>query len=188
MSRAKAESSQSVTRLAGSSQDVAGKSREHANCHSVMKTKTTNIAVEPRLSSEDHGTEFIPMLRSGAWSDIGFRLSMENLYVCVNDFTHDYSVKNFSEGPNAFFGVFDGHGGKHSANFASNHLPTFIVEDEDFPIEIERVVAPAFLQTDTAFAEACSLDAALAYGTTALAALVVGSFFDKQSYIKVHYT
>ncbi|RVW54006.1 putative protein phosphatase 2C 57 [Vitis vinifera] len=50
----------------------------------------------------------------------------------------------------------------------------FIVEDEDFPREIERVVASAFLQTDNAFAEACSLDAALASGTTALAALVVG--------------
>lgn len=70
--------------------------------------------------------------------------------------------------------VFDGHGGKHAADFACCHLPKFIVEDEDFPRDIERVVASAFLQTDTAFAEACSLDAALASGTTALAALVVG--------------
>lgn len=70
--------------------------------------------------------------------------------------------------------VFDGHGGKHAADFVCYHLPRFIVEDEDFPREIERVVASAFLQTDNAFAEACSLDAALASGTTALAALVVG--------------
>lgn len=70
--------------------------------------------------------------------------------------------------------VFDGHGGKHAADFACCHLPKFIVEDEDFPRDIERVVASAFLQTDTAFAKACSLDAALASGTTALAALVVG--------------
>ncbi|XP_052206617.1 probable protein phosphatase 2C 22 isoform X2 [Diospyros lotus] len=71
--------------------------------------------------------------------------------------------------------VFDGHGGKHAADFACNHLPRFIVEDGDFPMEIERALTSAFLQTDTAFAEACSLDAALASGTTALAALVVGS-------------
>lgn len=70
--------------------------------------------------------------------------------------------------------VFDGHGGKHAADFACHHLPKFIVEDESFPSDIERVVASAFLQTDTAFAEACSLDAALASGTTALAALVIG--------------
>lgn len=70
--------------------------------------------------------------------------------------------------------MFDGHGGKHAADFASCHLPRFITEDEEFPQEIERVVASAFLQTDSAFAEACSLDAALASGTTALAALVFG--------------
>ncbi|KAJ6406292.1 hypothetical protein OIU84_009922 [Salix udensis] len=50
----------------------------------------------------------------------------------------------------------------------------FIAEDEDFPVEVERVIASAFLQTDSAFAKACSLDVALASGTTALAALVVG--------------
>lgn len=70
--------------------------------------------------------------------------------------------------------VFDGHGGKHAADFACYHLPKFIVEDESFPSDIERVVVSAFLQTDTAFAEACSLNAALSSGTTALAALVVG--------------
>lgn len=70
--------------------------------------------------------------------------------------------------------VFDGHGGKHAADFACYNLPNFIVKDGDFPRDIEKVVASAFLQTDLAFAEACSLDAALASGTTALAALVVG--------------
>ncbi|XP_051151206.1 probable protein phosphatase 2C 22 isoform X3 [Andrographis paniculata] len=71
--------------------------------------------------------------------------------------------------------IFDGHGGKHAADFACNHLPRFIVEDEGFPDEIERVMSTAFLQTDTAFAEACSLDADLASGTTALAAVIIGS-------------
>lgn len=72
------------------------------------------------------------------------------------------------------FKVFDGHGGRHAADFACNNLPRFIAEGKDFPQEIERAIASAFLQTDTAFAEACSLDADLASGTTALAALVVG--------------
>ncbi|KAE8700167.1 putative protein phosphatase 2C 27 [Hibiscus syriacus] len=70
--------------------------------------------------------------------------------------------------------VFDGHGGKQATDFACYHLPRFIVEDEDFPEEIERVVASAFLQTDTAFAKACSLDSYLASGATALVALVLG--------------
>lgn len=70
--------------------------------------------------------------------------------------------------------VFDGHGGKHAADFACCHLPKFIVEGEDFPRDIEKIVSSAFLQTDIAFAEACSVDGALASGTTALAALVMG--------------
>lgn len=70
--------------------------------------------------------------------------------------------------------MFDGHGGKHAADFACYHLPKFIVENEHFPSEVEKVVASAFLQTDAAFAEACSMNAALASGTTALAALVIG--------------
>ncbi|KAL0330807.1 UNVERIFIED_CONTAM: putative protein phosphatase 2C 22 [Sesamum angustifolium] len=71
--------------------------------------------------------------------------------------------------------VFDGHGGKHAADFACYHLPRFIVEDEDFPQEIERVMSSAFLQTDTAFAEALLFGQSCASGTTALAAVVIGS-------------
>lgn len=138
-------------------------------------SNTRSLSIEPRLNNEDRATEFVPILRPGAWADIGFRSCMEDAYVCVDDFIHDYGLKNVNDGPNAFYGVFDGHGGKHAADFACNHLPRFIVEDKDFPMEIERAVASAFLQTDTAFAEACLLDAALASGTTALAALVVGS-------------
>ncbi|GMI92845.1 DNA-binding protein phosphatase 1 [Hibiscus trionum] len=137
---------------------------------SLVKSKALDIAVGNGHGAENLGAEFIPIVRSGAWADIGIRTSMEDVYLCVDD----YGVKNFADGPNAFYGVFDGHGGKHAADFACNHLPRFILEDEDFPGEIERVVSSAFLQTDTAFAEACSLDSALASGATALVALVLG--------------
>jgi protein phosphatase 2C family protein 2/3 len=53
-------------------------------------------------------------------------------------------------------------------------LPRFIVGDEGFPREIAKAVSSAFLQTDAAFADACSQDCNLDSGTTALAALVVG--------------
>lgn len=142
---------------------------------SLVKRTVSDMPVEPRLNLADPVVGFIPMLRSGAWSDIGFRSNMEDVYVCVDNFVDNYEVKNFSGGPNAFYGVFDGHGGKHAADFACNHLPRFIAENEKFPSEIELAVASGFLKTDVAFAEACSLDAALASGTTALAALVVGS-------------
>jgi protein phosphatase 2C family protein 2/3 len=73
-----------------------------------------------------------------------------------------------------FYQVFDGHGGKHAADFVCSNLPRFIVEDEGFPREIVKAVSSAFLQVDAAFADACSLNCSLASGTTALAALVVG--------------
>ncbi|KAJ4828262.1 hypothetical protein Tsubulata_012071 [Turnera subulata] len=142
---------------------------------SFVKTKTTvDVSVEPKLAVETNAADFLPIVRSGAWTDIGFRSNMEDVYICVDNFINDYGLKNVVDGPGAFYGVFDGHGGKHAADFARSHLPRFIFEDDDFPSQIESVVSSAFLQTDTAFAEACSLDDALASGTTALAALVVG--------------
>ncbi|KAL5539493.1 hypothetical protein UlMin_043225 [Ulmus minor] len=143
---------------------------------SLMKTKISDVSVEAEFAVDDCRSEFMPIVRSGAWTDIGFRSSMEDVYVCVDKFMHGNGHKNLndSDGPSAFYGVFDGHGGKHAADFACCHLPKFIIEDEDFPLDIEKVVASAFLQTDNAFAEACSLDAALASGTTALTALVIG--------------
>ncbi|CAJ1973752.1 unnamed protein product [Sphenostylis stenocarpa] len=140
---------------------------------SLMKTQLCDVS-EPGHVTEDCQSDFFPTLRSGACADIGFRSSMEDVYVCVDNFMHDYGLKNRIDGPSAFYGVFDGHGGKHAADFACQHLPKFILDDEDFPGDIERIVVSAFLQTDNAFAEACSLDAALASGTTALATLVIG--------------
>ncbi|KAK6912663.1 PPM-type phosphatase-like domain, partial [Dillenia turbinata] len=123
---------------------------------SLVKVKTTNI-LEQEIGIEDSHMNFTPIVRSGAWADIGFRSSMEDVYLCVDNVLQDYAVNSFSEGPHAFYGVFDGHGGKHAADFACCHLPKFIFGDEDFPREIERAITSAFLQTDTAFAEACKV-------------------------------
>ncbi|XP_021758124.1 probable protein phosphatase 2C 22 isoform X1 [Chenopodium quinoa] len=140
--------------------------------HPSLQVKMPDIPVEPLIG--DCESEFLPIVRSGAWTDIGFRSNMEDVYVCLDDFMLHYGLQHIGEGPNAFYGVFDGHGGKHAADFACCHLPRFIFEDTEFPGEMERVISSAFLQTDNAFAEACTLDSGLASGTTALAALVVG--------------
>lgn len=142
---------------------------------SLVKVRASEFSSAPRLSGDDSDAEFVPLLRSGAWADIGGRSSMEDAYVCADNMMNDYGLNNSSERPSAFYGVFDGHGGKHAADFACYNLPRYIVEDDDFPQDVERVLSSAFLQTDTAFAEACSMDADLASGTTALTALVIGS-------------
>ncbi|CAL0319176.1 unnamed protein product [Lupinus luteus] len=144
--------------------------------HSSLKTeaKLSDVSAEPGRASDDCQSAFLPELRSGAYADIGFRSTMEDAYICVDNFMQNFGLKKHIDGPSAFYAVFDGHGGKNAADFACHHLLKFILEDETFPCDIERTVTSAFLQTDNAFAEACSLDAALASGTTALAALVIG--------------
>ncbi|XP_057434527.1 probable protein phosphatase 2C 22 isoform X2 [Lotus japonicus] len=141
---------------------------------SLTTIKLSEVCSEPGNVTEDCQSDFLPKLRSGGCADMGFRSSMEDVYVCVDNFMQDQLLKSHIDGPSAFYGVFDGHGGKHAADFACHHLPKFILEDEGFPRDIERIIASAFMQTDNAFAEACSLDAALASGTTALATLVIG--------------
>uniref|UniRef100_A0A2P2MH90 Uncharacterized protein MANES_06G041800 n=1 Tax=Rhizophora mucronata TaxID=61149 RepID=A0A2P2MH90_RHIMU len=70
--------------------------------------------------------------------------------------------------------VFDGHGGKSAAHFVRDHLPRVIVEDADFPLELERVVMRSFVETDAALAKSCTLESALSSGTTALTAMIFG--------------
>ncbi|KAL5224637.1 hypothetical protein ABZP36_011276 [Zizania latifolia] len=107
---------------------------------------------------ESMGAEYIPIVLSRGCSDIGSRHTMEDVYICHDNFMQDFGL----DGPSAFYVVFDGHGGKHAADFVCRNLPRFIIEDE------------AFLQTNAAFAYACSVNSSLASGMTALAALVVG--------------
>lgn len=70
--------------------------------------------------------------------------------------------------------MFDGHGGKSAAQFVRDHLPRVIVEDDDFPIELEKVVTRSFVQTDAAFAKSCSIESSMSSGTTALTAMIFG--------------
>ncbi|PPR92940.1 hypothetical protein GOBAR_AA27733 [Gossypium barbadense] len=111
-----------------------------------------SISEETVATDKKHDllTNFIPTLRSGEWSDIGGRPYMED--------TH----------------VFDGHGGKDASQFVRDHLPRVIVEDADFPLDIEKAVTRSFMETDAAFAKSCSLESALASGTTALTAMIFG--------------
>jgi len=68
--------------------------------------------------------------------------------------------------------VFDGHGGTDAANFVRENILKFIIEDEHFPISMEKAIKSAFMRADHAFADACSLDSSS--GTTALTTIIFG--------------
>lgn len=70
-----------------------------------MRTRIADEPVGPILNPEDCKPEFVPLLRSGAWADMGSRGSMEDAYICADSFVHDYGGKNPVEGPGAFYAV-----------------------------------------------------------------------------------
>ncbi|KAL9326137.1 hypothetical protein ACSQ67_006782 [Phaseolus vulgaris] len=117
---------------------------------------------------------FVPTLRSGEWCYIGERTSMEDTHICIGDLTKKFGNNVLSEEAISFYGVFDGHGGKSAAQFVRDHLPRVIVEDADFPLELEKVVTRSFLETDAEFARTCSIESSLSSGTTALTAIIFG--------------
>ncbi|XP_028060742.1 uncharacterized protein LOC114264328 [Camellia sinensis] len=82
-------------------------------------------------------------IKSQEFNDLSTRA-----YEMDNEFQeHDRRLQRMEKKLNVvlYVIVFDGHGGKHAADFACSHLPRFIIEDEDFPKEVERAVTSAFL-------------------------------------------
>ncbi|XP_015080480.1 probable protein phosphatase 2C 27 [Solanum pennellii] len=119
-------------------------------------------------------SNFLPALRSGDWSDIGGRLDMEDTHICIADLAKNFGLNILGEDAISFYGVFDGHGGKGASQFVRDYLPKIIVEDADFPLELEKVVTRSFAETDAALAKSCYVDSALSSGTTALTAMIFG--------------
>lgn len=70
--------------------------------------------------------------------------------------------------------VFDGHGGKGASHFVRDQLPRIIIEDANFPLELEKVIMRSFMETDAEFAKSCSIERSLSSGTTALTAMIFG--------------
>uniref|UniRef100_A0A2P2J6I0 Uncharacterized protein n=1 Tax=Rhizophora mucronata TaxID=61149 RepID=A0A2P2J6I0_RHIMU len=78
-----------------------------ARHQSLVKTKTSDISSHHELGVEYHDSGFMPIIRSGAWADIGFRSCMEDVYLRIDNFMSNYGLKNVVDQPNAFYGVPD---------------------------------------------------------------------------------
>ncbi|KAH0456289.1 hypothetical protein IEQ34_014196 [Dendrobium chrysotoxum] len=119
---------------------------------------------------EQHG--FLPVFRSGSYSDIGPKPYMEDEHICIDDILSHLGIGTDLPAPGAFYGVFDGHGGADAASFVRSNLLKFIIEDQNFPTSVEKAMKSAFVMTDHAFADSPYLDCSS--GTTVLAALIFG--------------
>nr|ACU24040.1 unknown [Glycine max] len=161
----------------------------HGQKGSFLRTSsddTTNISVQNSFPLESicedtvvvdkkqNLMNFVPALRSGEWSDIGERPYMEDTHICIGDLVKKFNYDVLSGEAVSFYGVFDGHGGKSAAQFVRDNLPRVIVEDVNFPLELEKVVKRSFVETDAAFLKTSSHEPSLSSGTTAITAIIFG--------------
>lgn len=60
------------------------------------------VAVERK---QNPVTNFVPMLRSGEWSDIGGRTYMEDTHICISDMGKKFGYHLPGDSPISFYGV-----------------------------------------------------------------------------------
>ncbi|OWM83605.1 hypothetical protein CDL15_Pgr004034 [Punica granatum] len=51
-----------------------------------MRARMSDVSIKLITATEYFESEFFPIIRSGAWANIDFRSSMEDVYVCVDNF------------------------------------------------------------------------------------------------------
>jgi protein phosphatase 2C family protein 2/3 len=131
---------------------------------------------------EPAAVRFLPNIRSGSYSDIGPRRSMDDEHIMINDLAAHLGSLFKCPVPTAFYGVFDGHGGPEAASFIKRNamrlffedstLPHITEIDDEFLKELENSHRKAFILADQALADESSVNSLC--GTTALTALVLG--------------
>ncbi|KAJ7953235.1 Protein phosphatase 2C family protein [Quillaja saponaria] len=144
----------------------------HCNSSAWLAEAELDIGIIGFKSPSDEKSEFLPVYRSGSWSEKGPKQYMEDEYICVDNLCQHLGLAASFPSHGAFYGVFDGHGGTDAASFTRKNILKFIVEDACFPSGIKKAVKTAFVKADHAFADAKFLDSSS--GTTALAALMLG--------------
>lgn len=110
---------------------------------------------------------YSPSLRSGEHAEVGCRDSMEDAVVL-----DDNVPVAGAEDVVAFYGVFDGHGGRAAADFLKDHLMKNVVKNENFMKDPELALKEAFFTTDEEFYAA--VGPSETSGSTGLAACIIG--------------
>lgn len=136
---------------------------------------------ELRPLSQDDGMEdlsvsdgmYRPIVRYGLAEHMGGRNRMEDMLLVVEDVgtSMDYGAQ---ASPRAFFGVFDGHGGRDAAEYVHTYLLRNILGDAEFPLNLHDAYRRAFIKTDLDFSRECATGNLAHSGTTATTALLWG--------------
>lgn len=106
------------------------------------------------------------------YSDRGRRPKMEDRHTAILDFNTFMGLEGVP--PQAYFAVYDGHGGIEAAYFAQTQLHVAIAQHPEFKTNPVTALKEAFLATDKAFLEKAEREA-LNSGATACTVLVRGT-------------
>ncbi|XP_069001881.1 protein phosphatase 1E [Embiotoca jacksoni] len=99
------------------------------------------------------------------------RRKMEDKHVIIPDFNTLFNLQDQEE--QAFFAVFDGHGGVDAAIYAANHLHVNLVRQESFNQDPIEALCSAFKLTDERFVKKASREH-LRCGTTGVVTFLRG--------------
>ncbi|XP_075417638.1 protein phosphatase 1E [Tenrec ecaudatus] len=100
------------------------------------------------------------------------RRKMEDKHVCIPDFNMLFNLQDQEE--QAYFAVFDGHGGVDAAIYASIHLHVNLVRQEMFPHDPAEALCRAFRVTDERFVQKAARES-LRCGTTGVVTFIRGN-------------
>ncbi|XP_028396490.1 protein phosphatase 1F-like [Dendronephthya gigantea] len=101
------------------------------------------------------------------------RRRMEDRHMVITEFNNLFGLNE--EFPSqAYFAVFDGHGGVDCANYTVAHFHNNIAKQDEFTTDLDEALSKAFLSTDKHFTEKAKNEN-LRAGTTGVVAMLKGN-------------
>ncbi|TRY99732.1 hypothetical protein DNTS_033603, partial [Danionella cerebrum] len=113
----------------------------------------------------------LPYFETSIHAIKNMRRKMEDKHVVIPDFNTLFNLQDQEE--QAFFAVFDGHGGVDAANYAANHLHVNLVRQETFSQDAGEALCRSFKLTDERFIQKASREN-LRCGTTGVVTFLRG--------------
>ncbi|KAL6060953.1 Protein phosphatase 1E [Balamuthia mandrillaris] len=99
----------------------------------------------------------------------GVRAANEDTFIVIEHFNELLGLEDGA--PQLYIGLFDGHSGKHAADFCRAHLHINISKDKHFDTDLEKALIGGFIKTDKQFNDKAEVNG-LNDGTTAMAIFI----------------
>lgn len=128
---------------------IGGKAYEPDKIKSAVKAALTATAAEMGASGALVSREGTTRYTTDAHSERGRRPKMEDRHIVIEDFNAFVGLDGMP--PQAFFGVYDGHGGVDAAEHAESQLPAAIAASASFATDPQAALRAGIEATDASF-------------------------------------